>query len=60
MMADLDAELMPTNGTTSATPPTLGDEFDIAEDIEESDNEVDDGSGVIVMLRWKGLVGREL
>ncbi|CAI8600369.1 unnamed protein product [Vicia faba] len=46
MMADLDVELMHTNGTTSATSPTLAvaDEFDIAEDIEESDNEVDDGS----------------
>jgi nicotinamide mononucleotide adenylyltransferase len=34
MMANLDVELMHTNGTTTATTPTLGDEFDIAEDIE--------------------------
>ncbi|MCI72889.1 hypothetical protein A2U01_0094153, partial [Trifolium medium] len=42
MIADLDAELMNTNGITSATSPTLVDEFDVTEDIEESDNEVDD------------------
>ncbi|WJX12624.1 hypothetical protein P8452_03100 [Trifolium repens] len=45
MLADLDAELMHTNGTTSATSPTHEDEFHIADDGEESDNEADDGSG---------------
>ncbi|KAK2386129.1 hypothetical protein QL285_060056 [Trifolium repens] len=50
MMVDLDAELMHTSGTTSAT---LGDEFYVAEDIEESDNEVDEFVMLTLLLKIK-------